>query len=860
MHVSPLLGEDVLGGCTRALATCSDDRTVRVWDISDLQRESPSLLDIQRDTGFGAKQEADTLAPPLLAKAMGHISRIWHVRFVRSAAVVEEHFKPGDKALKLLSFGEDATRITWDLVPCASTVDTSGYALQQAYAESLHSGKNIWAVASTEQQCATGAADGSIALLAPLSRKPIAHEIPADILSRNGLNKSAKDAIKSYDFISATSAIATTTQGSVILLSFAANGGTILQMLGEFESLKSYSMVSGLAGDAYIAGAGGFVYMYSQESRSIAEVTKLNGKAAGLFIADGLFRNDVNAQPTQTLLVTTVGAGIAKLHQTNIVFDQGASTGTDGLSWQLQFQSGFIATSFTTLLINDHRIAVVGSRTGQLALYTIDTIDRTDTERVVMPLQIMSSVHAKDAVTCLRAQSGTNGTAYICSTGRDGTYAIHRASISAGSLDFTLVHQVELPFGPNIEGLAITPDQHLRVWGFRSKHFVAHDVMTQRDIMTVECGGAHRNWVYHPTKEGGTFTWTKASQVMWASQSELPFDTINSGGHGREIKAVAVSGGKKQLIATGAEDTDIKLFTYDAQAGFRCMQTLRKHNTGIQHLQWSEDELYLFSSGGFEEFYIWRICHDVPYIGVGVVCESEHPSSGTSDLRIMGFDVHEHTTNERSFEVCMAYSDSSLKTWRYEAGTWEMLASGDYLTACLTNAISMDTEKDGSKQARLLTTATDGHLALWEQTRETLVWQERRKVHQNAILDTVDQPLADGSRLVFTAGDDNGIGITRIGAESVASVLLIPRAHSAAVTALAVKRVAKSTFWLVSAGVDQRVKLWEVCVEERITLRKMHSVFTSVADVSSASVIRLEDGGTGVLICGVGMDVWRLPG
>jgi len=88
------------------------------------------------------------------------------------------------------------------------------------------------------------------------------------------------------------------------------------------------------------------------------------------------------------------------------------------------------------------------------------------------------------------------------------------------------------------------------------------------------------------------------------SQNGANHAVIRSGGHGREIKAVAVSpqGGSRsrQLIATGAEDTDIKIFQY-AEKDFACRRTIRKHTTGIQHLQWSHDGEYLFSSGGCEE-------------------------------------------------------------------------------------------------------------------------------------------------------------------------------------------------------------------------------------------------------------------
>lgn len=156
--------------------------------------------------------------------------------------------------------------------------------------------------------------------------------------------------------------------------------------------------------------------------------------------------------------------------------------------------------------------------------------------------------------------------------------------------------------------------------------------------------------------------WTRAASLHIRSQTGPNHNVIRSGGHGREIKAVAVSqGAHGQLIATGAEDTDIKIFQY-AAGELYCQRTLRKHTTGIQHLQWSDDGKYLFSSGGCEEFYIWRINRLPSAFGVGVVCEFTYtPESEHADLRIMSFDVHKCGPE---YDIAMVFSDSSIKVTR----------------------------------------------------------------------------------------------------------------------------------------------------------------------------------------------------
>ncbi|KAI6877069.1 WD40 repeat-like protein [Hortaea werneckii] len=445
------------------------------------------------------------------------------------------------------------------------------------------------------------------------------------------------------------------------------------------------------------------------------------------------------------------------------------------------------------------------------------------------------------------------------STGRDGTYAINVVRNTGHEWEVELVHQLELPLGPNVEGMSFRLSGVPMVWGFRGKQFVLYDLSIQQEIMTVDCGGAHRIFAFQPGSEGGTLVWTQQSKIFRRRQSRKAYQLLNSGGHGREIKAIAVPPTEPQIIATGAEDTNIKLLSFDAKHGFRCMQTLKKHNTGIQHLQWSSNSQYLFSSGGFEEFYVWRISR-LPS-AIGVICEGVHPRTARSDLRVMGFDItSEKPIADRGmeFSILFAYSDSSVQQWSYGLGSWSLIASGDYLTACLTEVFTSAGQR--------ITAATDGHLALWytSPSGDAMTWRSRYGVHQNAILDVATHELQDGSSIIFTAGDDNAIGISRIDKIGTIKTLVIPRAHAAAVTGLAIVPEMDNVLSLISVSIDQRLKLWEISLDitshgaDSIDVKLKRNVSTSVADVSSIKVCKLVDESNAVILAGVGMDVWRI--
>jgi WD40 repeat protein len=909
VEFSRSISQETLGGPSRVLASCSDDRTVRLWNISDLNSECPSLTEIQRETGFGSTDQSNIYAPPLLAKAMGHISRIWSIHFLREEA-------SATRPLALASFGEDGSRIVWEVKTITEETGALRYELEQSHVTSLHVGKNIWSATIDDGRCATGGADGAIALLPSVEKIPPTLEVGNSLLEPT-------ESYKSYAFVSPDTIVATTSRGRIVALTLEQDGTSSLEAYDSHESFKTFSIVTGGLGVAFVAGIGGSVVMYSHQAGQCFSVAEVTGKVAGLFSNEQAQDIDHSAPEGHSLLVSTVGSSTAQLLDVQTTTKHNEAPACSSTQRLLRIAPGFIVTSFLLIRCGNVEYALLGSRKGILNIYQIP--DAKDCQ-VTAPAQSLQSCHGKESITALRWKaevSGNGNWGYLFSTGRDGTHAVHRATSQDSTLSLDLVHQLDLPFGPNVEGITFTADSHLRVWGFGGKDFIAHDATTQQDVLTVRCGGrVNLNWAYEPNEQsggsGGTFVWTQSSTLMRRTQTELPHHTIHPGGHGREIKAVAVSAGKHQIIATGAEDTDIKLFVYSSPSGFKCLQTLRKHNTGIQHLAWSADGSHLFSSAGSEEFYVWCVSRNVPLIGLGVVCESAHPRSRTSDLRIMHFDVREQAAatiqaqggkGDAVFDITMAYSDSTLKRWRYTESdcTWVLQAEGNYLTACLTGVLGLPSHEGASP---LVTTATDGHITLWNElpaaidptssssSPSSLSWPHRQKVHQNAILASTTQTLHDGSTLLVTASDDNGIALSLLpstphvgnsesGAKDICSTLLIPRAHAAAVTALATYRCRKTSiansskqedsFYLLSASIDQRIKLWEVTVDllegqgsggvESVQVRKMQNVYTSVADVSCMSILHLEgncedgdneDGAVNVLVCGVGMDFWRI--
>lgn len=409
---------------------------------------------------------------------------------------------------------------------------------------------------------------------------------------------------------------------------------------------------------------------------------------------------------------------------------------------------------------------------------------------------------------------------------------LHQAQVQV-----QLRHEAVPPLGPVIEGAFFTQpttpetdDQkpELILSGFRGKHFVVWNETRQTELASVECGGAYRSFTYHieewnKRKHGAgrniTFVWTKASRTCiysYSPSSSQQWDggyhndsenggsdlsqqheqkavpngagitTMKSGGHGREIKAVAAWG---DLLATGAEDTALRIWrvvrrppehlgndddSTSSVVRIECLAAVEKHTTGIQHLKWattgssSEQQkyLYLLSSGGSEELFVWRVSTlpESRYEGLAVVCEGVYTDkTRDGDLRVMGFDVEvlqRNTTStikafsdeekvgcekeevrgneEEVVALCISLvlSNSTLRSYRYsKTEGFELLAEGRYTGACLmqirhlgvfTTATTPFTEDEhGPKngiflsEVHVLTASTDGHIALWKTSTTT---------------------------------------------------------------------------------------------------------------------------------------------
>ncbi|KAF7853934.1 hypothetical protein EAF04_010600 [Stromatinia cepivora] len=981
VDISPqIMGDD--GKTTRLLASCSDDRTIRIWNLAeglqndvDAMKLAADLL--PRETGFGEAAEAQhdsNGSNRCVAVTMAHASRIWGVKFHCTDVSTF-----GTSPITVLSFGEDSTAQQWALGLGSELLNdgkTSGILeldvsklssnipskLTHIKTFAFHTGKHIWSAALTQtKNCrsllATGGADGKISTYCfddgrktesfsidtssnvaaealaidhsvEGSFSSLAFELEdvfksltsADSYSEKkqeqeqesvvSRKKAPKDAFNRYAFVSEYAFLITTTFGR-ILRATVEDKITFEELFlpeSSTQDLRSYSILKGnpTLELCFLAGTNGKIFLY-QPGSPIIEIGRVERKPSDMFIVQG------NDNRTFDLLVTLVGTQ----ELTVLSFDLQSSGLQPAVNRRtLSLPPKFIVTGAGRCDDN----LVLGSREGAIAVHDMGSDSLT----------AWNSSGRKDAITSIVSVPNLESkqtTSYFAITSRDGLYAIlSYDNTQPEATKISCVHSAAPPFGPMIEACWFQGSD-LILYGFKSKSLIVWNETKQSEIMRIECGGAHRAHAYSPLKDveaggSGHLIYTKASQLYLHSQKVPSHRTIKPGGHGREIKTCAV-GGFPQMIATGAEDTNIRIWRYEDTKNhtpdsktLTCLSVIQKHTAGLQYLHW-HNSTYLFSSGGVEEFYIWSI-QEIPGFGLGVICEASCPDpTDEQDLRIMSFDVSDIPgSHSEEMIITLVYSDSTMRSYVYsKIGGWKLLAKGRYTSACLMQIIHLRVSK---MEINFLTAATDGSLCIWSAPLTHLhhnqvptilpqppepILLSHAKIHQNAIKTLSYKYTSSSSTpylVVITGGDDNAIGITLYPLCNPAEELkksismLLPDAHAAAVTGIAFLPDAsnlpnlldedkdkdiegKEDMYMLSTSTDQRVKTWRISILSRMGGDRMCPVdieilgdeFTAVSDIGDVAMISETDGienrigdgkGAKAVIVGNGMEIWGFGG
>lgn len=236
------------------------------------------------------------------------------------------------------------------------------------------------------------------------------------------------------------------------------------------------------------------------------------------------------------------------------------------------------------------------------------------------PISTLFGVHGKQGVTSVCEHQG------VCyTTGRDGcvriltveenTLTVRRVQRACRGMDWLekvlfldsyrpeLEERIEMvEEREEVRNNESVPEARFVMVGFHSINFVIWDPHRQEKLLSVTCGGGHRSWVYRlPTRSHtlvqGTLVFIKqgaviASRSLASAETDSNGHALKEGLHGRGIGCVRRLGSLTNALSelwevflTGGEDTTVSVLAIKPQSGtVKVLAALTDHISNVRTL------------------------------------------------------------------------------------------------------------------------------------------------------------------------------------------------------------------------------------------------------------------------------------
>uniref|UniRef100_A0A3Q3XFJ6 tRNA (34-2'-O)-methyltransferase regulator WDR6 n=1 Tax=Mola mola TaxID=94237 RepID=A0A3Q3XFJ6_MOLML len=764
------------------LASASDDRSVRLWDVGALG-------------GPGGK--CGNLNPACLRVLYGHQARVFSVHLSQS---------------KVFSAGEDGACLIWDWVGCGKVIRTlKGHRAGGVRALAVNEGAG-----DDKRWVATGGADGGVRLWSmeeseerkerteePLTEKLTDLKFPGPGLPKVVCRTGEEGGNASW---SQSKFVVCTDEGIVYQYS---NGEWAVVWRGtpEFQSycvmetvtvsIKSLTekvhlcALGNLCGSIQVfplfqpqcgilltGGSGKIHSLIWQEARE--NLYLLASGAEGLVFRwcievkvddNCLLALSVNLLPPFLLPVC------AKRWLTAAVCLQPTSQGVlwvcgDRRGSLLLFQEG---GKWEQEMRDDQSVDKSWVRGGKQTLNVegeeniCDPMKERKRKEVedlsLRPLSCLFGVHGKQGVTSVCEYKGL-----LYSTGRDGCVRVFRVGLQLEVLRV----QRACKGMEWLEGVLILEEARFVIVGFQAVHFVVWDPVRQERLLAVPCGGGHRSWSLWTSHKGvwlgyGALVFIKqgavlASQPPGETQSSGPGRTavwdLREGVHGRGIGCVCrlgrireagnetqpTSAGKlsetegRDVVVMGGEDTRLTVLAVHPNSGtVKVLSVITDHISSVRTLAAitegeSEDRTLsalLVSAGGRAQMQCYRL--------------------------LVGWDRHRLVPSCQVIQVASHRLDQQWERRRNRHKTVKMDPETRYMSVVVL---------DENTDCHLLAVAcSDGALRLFSVTEANrqidLLWETF--YHQRCVLSVAPCSLEDGTgsryKLLLSAATDGKIAV-----------------------------------------------------------------------------------------------------
>ncbi|GAA5955996.1 hypothetical protein JCM21900_002641 [Sporobolomyces salmonicolor] len=529
-------------------------------------------------------------------------------------------------------------------------------------------------------------------------------------------------------------------------------------------------------------------------------------------------------------------------------------------------------TAPTTFLFLTPELLLVGTASGSLSLYSLE-----NDSCIPSPAPLAVATPHADGVQDLVVLSASEGRWTVETVGRDGLKCV-------------------------VEILASTDKQR------KKNHYLAL-VDTRaavfdwlgRQIVAFSSPGKQIPAQLVEDRKGAHFYRLVQGQLQRQFRPlppRVPAPLLSPGLHGREIRAVQMAkidtdGKQIVLVATGAENGVLCISRLTHTNSLVPLYINRNLPSSLKSLLWTRNGSHLFVCGTRELLCAFKITV-VPGEDEGSVELQVLPSGMVlaeeegGEVRTMDIELLELENGEKV--VAAGYSDGKLRLWRHDSSTaaFYLLAESEGLGKCILTVLSVRVEVSGEERRVVITSASDGLLAMRDVT--SLTSFASRGQHPPTGLSVLPSPFCtfsphqsginglavsvEGPILtVATAGDDNAVSIRRVKLDQRNSAgkvsvelgpsLTLPSAHGSTIQGLDFL----SPSVLASSSVEQRLNVYALTGSlDSPRLERIESTCLDVADCSAQGILPLGDSASGgegrrswkVAVAGIGIQVLEL--
>lgn len=810
------------------LASCSDDRSIKVWDMK---------------TG------------ELLANGWGHGSRIWGLSI----------YSPIEGGFNIFSASEDLTARVW-------TFRRGVEELTQDRIVYGHTGRHVWSVDVYSPKLIgfTGGADGKVLLTdlgeeqrtGYLRSKWELAEIDVGVKFTKG------ELFKEY-FDFGFGLLSITTLGKILVLK---EGYTKWEFLFEDLRFERFCIVKGFENYPIVIMGNKFgdVYMLKfSNNGDLVEKRELNVRGSLMRLANILVNETAenklsifyeSSNPKDPILFKEIDQNL------NITRSEELSKPDDD------------KIVLNTLTYDTHRnLFIFGCRFATLLFYKLSESNK--------PIATLPKIIKGDTMSAIQIIPNTDKcTIYV--TNKDSNYYIVEFDNEIKTFNFIQSSRIQRGF---LEGIVKGLNNDILLYGFKSDCFFLWNETGQYEVFREICGGPHRRWSFKSWIHNGElkyrFVYTRASEVQIVQNGEsFGVATLTRGLHGREIRDVTIVDGfndDEKIVITGAEDTTLKVSTLTKSGKLKQDWTFREHVAGMQSVHSVNNE-FILSTSAREELFVWRLksCDDKKCMAL---YSKLPPASANPDLRIMNFDSVEVYQNNKviGFLLVSVYSDSNIKInyFDIESKIFTLIIDDYYQKCCIFHSDLLIMENS----LYLLIGSTNGHATMYDITEriqkhfaiglksldllsigvgevsklDNLIINQQ--LHQSSIkaLELIEKSL--NQITLISGGDDNALIVSTI-TKTVTGLELVVKAidESAASSTITTINKIDSRHVLV-AGVDQIIKVWAVVDSNGDeTLELVDSKYTTIADTGCSSITEFKTGEKLIFLGGAGASIWKV--